>query len=177
MNNPNFPGQELGLGRWNMLNYCWGFFQGKTRILFLIVALFPNNISDKILSGFYIYSRSKWVVLFTIIFWILTSYKFLILILKVSYTKNATITDAFTDGYSPSTFYRELKNIYWNCHNHRHLHRRIDSVGIIPRVEKYLLDMPLSPTEYICRYISNEIFFLRTFSVCKTIGKFFFRQT
>ena len=32
-------------------------------------------------------------------------------------------------------------------------------VGILPRVEKYLLDMPLSLMEYICRYISNLNFF------------------
>jgi len=73
------------------------------------------------------------------------------------FTRNVTITDVYTDGYSPSAFYRELqkyllempqspttlqtdtvrwhftescKNIYWKCHNHRWLYRRIQSVGI-----------------------------------------------
>jgi hypothetical protein len=41
-----------------------------------------------------------------------------------------------------SVFYRKLKNIYWKCHNHRRLHRRKHSVGILSRVEKYLLQMP-----------------------------------
>jgi len=42
------------------------------------------------------------------------------------FTGNATITDVFTDGKSPSAFYRELKDIYWICH----YHRRNTSVGI-----------------------------------------------
>jgi len=72
---------------------------------------------------------------------------------------------------SPSTFHRELKNIYCKCHNHRRLYRRTTirwhfieswkiftanatitddftdgqpSVGISQRVEKYLLQMPHS---------------------------------
>jgi len=39
---------------------------------------------------------------------------------------NATLTDAFTKGYRPSAFNRELKNIYWICH----YHRRNKSFGI-----------------------------------------------
>jgi hypothetical protein len=46
----------------------------------------------------------------------------------------------------PLTFYRELKNIYWKCHNHRWLYRRIQSVGISQRLAKYLLEMSQSPT-------------------------------
>jgi hypothetical protein len=62
------------------------------------------------------------------------------------FTGNATITDVFTDGWNPSVFYRELKNIYWECHNHQRLHRWMESVGILQRAEKYLLGMPQSPT-------------------------------
>jgi len=47
---------------------------------------------------------------------------------------------------SSLAFYRELRNIYKKCHKHRCLHRRINFVGILPRFEKYLLDMPQSPT-------------------------------
>jgi hypothetical protein len=67
-----------------------------------------------------------------------------------------------------------LKNIYWKCHNHRRLHRWIESVGILLRVEKFLLDMPLSPTKYFHRYISSGKIFWRAFSVCKTIDNIFF---
>ena len=56
--------------------------------------------------------------------------------------------------------------------NYRHLDRQILFVGISPRVEKYLLHMPRSPTEYF----QWEVFFLLVFSVCKTIGIFFYRQ-
>ena len=42
--------------------------------------------------------------------------------------ENATLTDDFTGGTSPSAFYRVLKNIYWICH----YHRRNTSVGIFP---------------------------------------------
>jgi hypothetical protein len=44
--------------------------------------IIPNNILDKISCESYPCIRSEWVVLFTIIFWILTLYKFFILILK-----------------------------------------------------------------------------------------------
>jgi hypothetical protein len=49
-----------------------------------------------------------------------------------------------TDMYptNPSAFHRELKNIYWKCHNHRRLYRRTKSIGILLRVEKYLLEIP-----------------------------------
>jgi hypothetical protein len=52
-----------------------------------------------------------------------------------------------------------LRNIYCKCHNHRCFHRRIHSIDISPRVEKYLLHMPLSPTEYFRLYISSGNFF------------------
>jgi hypothetical protein len=51
------------------------------------------------------------------------------------FTENTIITDTYTDGYSPSTFHRELKNTY--C-----------------------MYMSLSPTRYFRRYISSENFFL-----------------
>jgi hypothetical protein len=73
----------------------------------------------------------------------------------------------------PSTFYKELKKIYWECHNHRLLHRRIASVGILPIAEKYLLDMLLSPMEYIRRYISSGIFFCTHFLSVKPSAIFF----
>ena len=38
------------------------------------------------------------------------------------------------------------RNVYWKCHNHWRLYRQKQSVGILPRVEKYLLHMPSSPT-------------------------------
>jgi hypothetical protein len=75
------------------------------------------------------------------------------------FTGNATITDVFTDGTIPLVFYRELRNIYYKCHNHRCLHKRIHSVDISLRVEKYLLHMPLSPTKYFHWYISSGNFF------------------
>jgi hypothetical protein len=75
------------------------------------------------------------------------------------FTGNTTITNILTDKNISSVFYRELQNIYCKCHNHRRLCRRIQSVGISPRVEKYLLHMLQSPTDYFCRYISNENFF------------------
>ena len=35
------------------------------------------------------------------------------------FTANAIITDVYTDGYIPSAFHRELKNIYFICHYHQ----------------------------------------------------------
>jgi len=35
-----------------------------------------------------------------------------------------------------------LKNIYWKYHNHQHLNRRKYFVDILPRVAKYLWQMP-----------------------------------
>jgi len=52
------------------------------------------------------------------------------------------IIDRFPDGMFPSVFYKKLKNIYWKCHNHQRLHKRKHFVGILLRVEKYLLQMP-----------------------------------
>jgi hypothetical protein len=93
-----------------------------------------------------------------------------------------------------------MKNIYWKCHNHRCLHRWIESIDILPRDEKYLLkmpqsltsshtdsvrrhfteswkillDMPLSSTKYIRRYISSENFFGVHFPSVKPSVIFFF---
>ena len=71
------------------------------------------------------------------------------------------ITDVPTNGTSPSVFNRELQNIYWICHNHRRPYRQNDFVDISQRVEKYLLNMPHSPTsiqtEWVCRYLP-EVF-------------------
>ena len=44
------------------------------------------------------------------------------------FTEYATITNVSTNGHSPSVFYRELKNIYCICHNHR----QTNSVGKCP---------------------------------------------
>jgi hypothetical protein len=44
------------------------------------------------------------------------------------FTANAIITDVFTNGFIPSIFHWELKNIYFICH----YHRRNISVGIFP---------------------------------------------
>jgi hypothetical protein len=75
-------------------------------------------------------------------------YNFILIILNNFLKKILKIpTDGFTEGIYPSIFYKELKNIYWKYHNHRRRHRRIYSIVILWRVEKYLLDMPLSPTE------------------------------
>jgi len=96
-------------------------------------------------------------------FSILTAFiLFLIFILKKNefLGNNPKLGYDIIDGNISSVFYRELQNIYCKCHNHRHIYRRIQSVGISPRVKKYLLHMPQSPTEYFCRYISNENFFL-----------------
>jgi len=90
------------------------------------------------------------------------------------FTGNATITNILTDENISSVFYRELQNIYCKCHNHRRLYIWMQSVGISPRVKKYLLHMPQSPTEYFCRYISNENFFWRACSVCKPSAFHFF---
>ena len=85
-------------GRFAMMNKPW-FSRSRTRsgkvkypqlMLRLIFRenwnfcyrIIPNNILDKIPCGSYPCIRSEWVVLFTIIFWILTSYRFFILILK-----------------------------------------------------------------------------------------------
>jgi len=54
------------------------------------------------------------------------------------------ITDGFPDGHIPSVFYRELKNIYGKYHNHQRLYRQKQSIDILPRVAKYLLQMPQS---------------------------------
>jgi hypothetical protein len=64
------------------------------------------------------------------------------------FTTNAIITDVFTDGYIPSVFHRELKNIYFICHYH------IQNISI----DIFLVEIFL---------------FWRAFSVCKTIGIFF----
>jgi hypothetical protein len=93
--------------------------------------------------------------------------------LYYSLTGNTTITDIFINENSSSVFYRDLKKLYWKYHNHRCLCKWIQFIGISPRVEKYLLHIPLLPTRYWCRYISSENLFLHTFSVCKTIGIFF----
>jgi len=37
-------------------------------------------------------------------------------------TWNATFTDVYTDGISPSAFHREFKNNYLKCHNDRRLY-------------------------------------------------------
>jgi len=63
-----------------------------------------------------------------------------------------TLTDNFTEGYSPLAFDRELENIYWICH----YHRRNQSVGI---------------------FQAGIFFFWRTIFVCKTIGNCFFFPT
>ena len=107
-------------------------------------------------------------------FFTINLYNFILFILNNFFKKNLKIpTDGFTDGYSPSVFYWEMKNIYWKCHNNQRLHRRIESVCILPRAEKYLLDMPLSPMEYIHRYISSEILFCAYFSSVKPLVIFF----
>ena len=89
------------------------------------------------------------------------------------FTGNATITNVFTDGTIPSVFYQELRNIYCKCHNHRCFHRRIHSIDISLRVEKYLLHMPLSPTEYFRLYISSGNFFDTHFLSVKPFVFFF----
>ena len=67
------------------------------------------------------------------------------------FTGNATITNVFTNGWSPSVFCRELKNIYWICH----YHQRNKSIGIF-----------------------SAGFFFYIFFVCTTIGNiFFYRQS
>ena len=43
-------------------------------------------------------------------------------------TWNVTITDPNTDGLSPSAFYREFKNNYLKCHDHRRQYRVSGSI-------------------------------------------------
>jgi len=119
-------------------------------------------------------------------------YKWNIFVGILQRARNATHTDGFTGGIYPSAFYKELEMPHslmnlqtdivrqhfiekWKCHTHWWLYRRNESVGILLSAKKYLLDMPLSPTKYICRYISSgNCFFFLAFSVCKTISNIFF---
>jgi predicted patatin/cPLA2 family phospholipase len=61
-----------------------------------------------------------------------TIYQYFIENCKI-FTAHATITDVSTDGYNLSVFYRELQNVYYTCHNHQCLYRRIQSVDISQR--------------------------------------------
>jgi hypothetical protein len=79
------------------------------------------------------------------------------------FIENATTTDVSIDKNSPSVFYRELKNIYFICHRLRRVYRRTYPIDILPRVEKYLLHMPPSPT----KYFQWEFFFCTHFSSVK----------
>ena len=81
------------------------------------------------------------------------------------FTAHATIIDVDIDGISPSVFYRELKNIYCICHNHR----RRSSIGDLPMKNRHNNSIGIFP--------GGMFFFRRAFSVCKTIGFYFFLPT
>ena len=62
---------------WNVSNYRWGFFYNELGIFSYYII--SNNILDtKTSSNFYFYIKSAWIILFPIIFCILSFNKFLL---------------------------------------------------------------------------------------------------
>ena len=106
-----------------------------------------------------------------------TIYQYFIENCKI-FTAHATITDVSTDGYNLSVFYRELQNIYYTCHNHQCLYRRIQSVDISQRAGLFSsMSVQFIITNGLCKFQNIGInasltacIYRRTVSVSRNVG-------